>query len=600
VDTDSRRGSVRLPRRLEAAMLFLSVAVPLVCAASQVSPFADASHDEAIVRGLGLNWTGAWRALDVPVSSLLLFLPFGTRALRVGLVSAALGGIGGGLLYSLARRVLPEDRSFGALVATLASLCASLSGTWLLESSSAGSCLLGVVLALAPVALLGSRRPERAKWPLLAGGLAAALTYEPLVGLIACAGSIACVALGEAAPPTVTPPPRTEKWGTYGTASLGAKIALGVIAGCLPFAIAVACRHLCSYRLEGGFFRAWAGEGASFGDRSPAALAVGELGGLLVALSLVGAVQVFADRQKRAVGGAMVAIVFASVLALLLAPPSGSEHFRAPALTLVGALAVLAVVPMGSVLTAVRHAKIPLASTSAAMVLLLELTFPVLTLDETLQRLGARAPARTRAWEDGAFESLPAGALMLASDRELYARALASLATGELRADLTFIPTFDTASDAAQEELSRDPNLYPLWRDLVLHGSPRERSLSSVAASRPLVLEFEPSWDRGLARHLVPTGLLASFRPEPRGASERLLALDGSSSPLAPPGDGALAELTARLLDARAATLSSLGEREAAARVDGESTGLSLPTSTGERRPRRLVTARGSRIVTSL
>jgi hypothetical protein len=168
-----------------------------------------------------------------------------------------------------------------------------------------------------------------------------------------------------------------------------------------------------------------------------------------------------------------------------------------------------------------------------------------------------------------------------------------------LRADLTFVPTFDTTSDAAQEELSRDPNLYPLWRDLVLHGSPRERSLSSVAASRPLVLEFEPSWDRGLARHLVPTGLLASFRPEPRGASERLLALDGSSSSLAPPGDGALAALTARLLDARAEALSSLGEREAAARVDGESTGLLLPTATGEHRPRRLVTAHGSRIVTS-
>jgi hypothetical protein len=349
--------------------------------------------------------------------------------------------------------------------------------------------------------------------------------------------------------------------------------------------------------LDGGFFRAWAGEGASFGDPSPAALAIGELGGLLVALSLVGAVQVLADRRKRAVGGAVVAVVVASVLAVLFAPPSGRDHFRAPALTLVGALAVLAAVPMGSVVAAVRQAKIPLASASAAMVLLFELTFPVLTLDETLERLVARAPASARAWEDAAFEPLPAGALVLASDRELYARALASLATGELRADVTFVPTFDTASDAAQEELSRDPNLYPLWRDLVIHGSPRERSLSSVATSRPLVLGFEPSWDRALARHLVPTGLLASFRPEPRGASERLLALDGSS--LAPPGDGALAALTARLLDARAEVLSSLGEREAAARVDGESSGLSLPTATGERRPRRLVTARGSRIVTS-
>jgi hypothetical protein len=572
-------------------MFFLSVAVPLVCAASGVSPFADASHDEAIVRGLGLGWTGLWHALDVPVSALLLFLPVGTRALRVALVSAILSGIAGGLLYTLARRLLEGVRgvtTVGALVAAIASACASLSAAWLLESSSAGSCLLGVVLILAPITLLGSRPPDWRTWPLLAGGLAAAFTYEPLVGLVACSGSLAWIVMQGTS-------------GGRGQATRGArwaKVLAGVLVGCLPLAVSIPCSRLHSHRLEGGVLRGWGWEGSTFGARSPTALVTDELGGLLIAMSILGAVQVLANRRTRAAGAAVVTLVLSSSLAVLLAPPPCGDHFRAPALTLLGALAVLAAAPIHWIVDAVGRARVPLASTSAAMVLLFALTFPVLTWDQTLLRLQARPLANTRAWDDAAFETLPAGALVLAKDPGLYARALASLATGELRADLTLVPTFDTASHAPQEELSSDPTLYPLWRDLVLYGSPRERSLSSIAAFRPLVLAFEPSWDRGLARHLVPTGILAIFRPEPRGASERLAALQEPS--LAAPSDGALAALTARLLDAQSRSLSLLGEREAAARVDGESALLSLPTATGERRPRRLLTARGSRIVTSL
>jgi hypothetical protein len=576
-------------------MFFVSVAAPLLAATSKVSPYADASHDAAMVRALGLGWTGAWRALDVPVSALLLFLPLGTRALRAGLVSAALGGFGGGLLYVLARRLLAGARGTtngAALVAALASLCTTLSGAWLLESSSAGSSLLGVVLSLAPVALAGSQMPRRQKWPLLAATLGAALTYEPLVGLVACAGSLVCMAggFGENSSGAAEPGARgMSRW---------IPILAGLFAGCLPFAVAIACSRLYTHRLDGGTFRAWAGEGVAFGASLPVALVTGELGKLLAALSLVGAVQVLVvDRRRRAAGATVVAVAVASALAVLVAPPAGREHFRAGALTLLGAVAVLAAVPMHWIVVAVGRAKIPLASASAAMVILFELTFPVLSLDDALMRLQARPSAETREWDDATFEPLPAGALALTSNPELYTRALASRATGELRADLALVSTLDAASDVAQRELAIDPNLGPLWRDLVLHGSPRERSLSLVAASRPLVLGFEPSWDRGLLRHLVPTGLLAVFRPEPRGASERLAALGEAT--LAAPEDGTLAVLTAELLDAQAKSLSSLGERQAAERVDSEAGQLSLPTATGERRPRRLLASRGSRLVMS-
>jgi hypothetical protein len=578
---------------VDAAMLFVSIAAPLVAAASKVSPFADAFHDAAIVRGLGLGGTGAWRALDLPVSTLWMGLPLGTRALRAALASAALGGAGGGLLYVLARSILASDggtkdtgtTSRAAIVAAAASLCASLSGAWLLESTSAGSPLLGVVLALAPVALAASKRSCRQVGPLLAVALGAALTYEPLVGLVAFAGSLALHL------PTLELAKLATQW---------RRTLAGFLAGCLPFAVAIAGSRLPAHRLDGGLFRAWAGEGVSKGGPTPVELVTGELGGLLAALSVLGAVLALVHPRSRRSGGAVLAVLFASALGLVVAPSSGPDHFRAPALILLGAVAVLAAVPMHGLVAVVSRARIPLASASAFLVILLELTFPVLALDEALVRLEARPPEGTRAWDDEVFEPLPAGALLLTADPDLYARGLASRATGELRADLTLVSTLDASGDAARREVSLDPDLRPLWRELVLYGSPRERSLSSVAASRPLVLDFDPAWDRALLRHLVPIGLLAVFRPEPRGASERLAAL--GEEPFVPPREGALAVLTRRLLDAESKSLLALGEREAALRVEGASapfSSFSSSSAAGEHHPRRLVAGRGTRLVTS-
>jgi len=571
VDPDPRSSSTGI----ELGVLLASFAVPLLVAASRVSPFAGAAHDEAVVRALGLGWTGAWRALDVPVSSLFLLLPLGTRALRAALAGALLGGLAGSFLYRLARRLVSP------WVAALATSCATLSGAWLAESSAPGSLLLGVVLTLAPLWLIASR-PETRAWPLLACGLAAALTYEPLVGLVACSASMTSLLLA----PRATRDDARREW-----RSIGLRTVVGLAIGCAPIAAALLCRPLGRSRLDVGLFGAWAGEGGPTAS-THLELVVGELGRILPLLGAVGAVQCLAERRLRAVGAPVVAMAVASALAVSLGAPASKEHWSAPALTLLGAVAVLAAVPMQWGVAAVARAKLPLASASAAMIVLLELTFPVLILDEGLARLDARGGDCTRCWDDLVFESLSPGSLVLVHDRGLYARALASLATGEMRPDLTFIPTFDVASRGAEGTLSSDPSLYPLWRDLVLYGTPRERTLSSVASSRPLAMEFRPTWEHGILRHLVPQGLLASFHSEPRGASERLaqeeLGLFADTTPEAP-----LAALGARLLDARAKSLLSLGEREAATRAMSDARALALLAAPGERRARRLLTSRG-------
>jgi hypothetical protein len=568
--------------RLDAAMLFCCVLAPLVAAASFAQPVADAGHDEAVARALGYAWSGAFRGLDVPIASALLWLPFGTRALRAALASAAASGAAGGLLFLLARGLLArcsDAPRVRALVAAVAATCASLGGAWVFESSCAGSSIVGVVLALAPLVLV-AKDPRPTRWPLLCLVLGLAVSYEPLVGMVSFAGSLSALALS----------PRVEFSPTRTRGRLAARCMAALACGCVPFAFAFAWKPFAPYALDVGVGHAWSGEGAIPGAVDLVGLLHRELGWVLLALCVLGAVRSLAGRISRPLGTGVLAMLAASALAIALGSPAGQGRFGAPALTLLATVAVLAAVPMQWAVVAAARSQVALAPASAAMVLVLELTLPVLSLDDALARQDARAVGATRAWDDAAFEALPSGSVLFARDRDLHMRALASRATGELRGDLTLVPMFDIGGPVAERELARDPHLQPLWRDLLLDGRPGEWSLSEVAGSRPIAFAFGPRDERALLRHVLPRGLLTTFEPEPRGASERLRALDGSATEQAKLEEmiGAgkepqLAVLTARLLDDRAVLLAALEERDGAARALGHTRSLEPLTSTLER-----------------
>ena len=57
-----------------------------------------------------------------------------------------------------------------------------------------------------------------------------------------------------------------------------------------------------------------------------------------------------------------------------------------------------------------------------------------------------------------------------------------------------------------RRDIAREPLVAPLVRDLALYGAPEELSLSQLAATRPLLVAFDPRWDKRFARHLVPQG----------------------------------------------------------------------------------------------
>jgi len=276
---------------------------------------------------------------------------------------------------------------------------------------------------------------------------------------------------------------------------------------------------------------------------------------------------------------------------------------------------------MHAAAVAVSRARVPFAKASAAMVLVLEGALPARAADDASARAEDRARPATATWNDVAWGTLPAGAEILIRDPALLVRLDAVRASGELRADLGLLPLFDLGGRGALLDLARDPKLEPIWRDAALLGRIEEWSLSSIASERPLVAAYDPAWDRTLARHLVPAGLLARFEPEPRGASERRRALDDFSpaapvepvqpgspgaqtAPSAPAprerlaraidGDPELLGLTARLLRARAIALAAASERDVVAHALDDLRPFSARDAVATELARRMATSRGA------
>jgi hypothetical protein len=226
---------------------------------------------------------------------------------------------------------------------------------------------------------------------------------------------------------------------------------------------------------------------------------------------------------------------------------------------------------MAAIVRAVASARIPLAGSTAAMVVVLEAVLPVEAIDQALLRTEAHAADTPARWDDAAWGDLETATVVLTDEAPVIERAAAAAAEGQWRGDVTFVPV-DANVLASARALTSDPALARLWRDIVLFGSPAEASVSALAAARPVAATCSTRWGFALDRHLVPLTLLEGVAPEPRGASDRRRALD-DTAPLrarlaaALAGDAELSGAAASLMRARAATFSGLAERDLADRT---------------------------------
>jgi hypothetical protein len=603
-------------------LLAVTVALPASLAAAHMANVADAAHDEAVLRAVGLGWTGALRALDAPWFGLFAWLPVGTRVARAALGSAAACGAAAGLLFVTTRVLLAQcvqTARVGSLVAAIVALAAALSPSWQLEAAAPAGTTLGVLLALLPVAtLLGGARLGEGRVPTTALALGGALSYEPLVGIAALAAVGTYAAFLSA----------DERRTLFATRALG-RAAIAFLLGLAPFAIAFA-RQGSPLALDVGPLAALAGERGESGAGIPMGLVREDVGIATSLLAVVGAaVGVFSLRARPA-AASLAALALAGGLAMLLGSPAGSTRYGAPVLAGVGAVYALAGVTMQALVVAVSEAKVPFARASAAMILVLEAALPARAADDSSARAEdrVRGTPASEAWDDAAWGDLPAGVVVLVRDPKVELRLYSARGSGELRADLAIVPMFDLGGHGAMRELARDPKLSPIWRDAALLGIQEEWSLSSLAQERPLVAAYDPAWDRALARHLVPVGLLARFEPEPRGGSDRRRALElfsPSDGPLPVPvdprrgqrpeantvvgpilpsererlakaieADPELLALTTSLLRARAIALAAASERDVVAHAIDDLRPFSPRDRVAAELVRRMATSRGA------
>jgi hypothetical protein len=534
----------------------LAAAVPGCLAAMHVAGVPDAAHDDGVLRVLGLGG-GAWRAVDVALGHALALAPVGTRATRAALGGALVVAAAGAALYTLVRRMLAEcaeTRRLGAVVAGVAAVLPLVGAPWQIEASSVGGSTLGALLALLPLTLAARRASagieEAGDAEAFALGLA--IGDEPLVGLCAAAGYVTFV-LGRDVLAGRRPDP----------ARAGARVP-AFVAGLAPLAIALGRAHRSGMPARAALTAAWAGERGASHAGSPLPLLHAEAGPVLVLLAAIGAALAMFVARARPLALALAATAAAGLGSAWLGAPVGPTRFGAPVLAGLAATAGLAAIAMQAAVRIVAQARIPMARTSAAMIVVLEVVMPVDRADEALVGAAARASGAAADWSDAVWGTLPAHAVVLVPDPGLYARALADEARGAWRPDLALVPLGPGAA-AAWRPLADDAALVPLRRDLELAGKPSEEALSTLAVRRPVAAAFDPAWGRALARHLVPVSLLDRFEPEPRGATDRRRLLDALA-----PAEARLARSVAGDPELLAAATSLLQARESGVALDGD------------------------------
>lgn len=596
--------------RFDTAMLAVSTLFPAALAAAGAASAAPASHDEAVVRVVGLGWTGVFRALDALVAAPLMLVPIGTRAMRAGVASALVTGACGAVAFSIARRLVdvvrprlvfaaptrPTSPRLLSAVAAVAALSAVLAPMWQVEATAPGGSVVGALIVLGALALALAPLPARTQpdagataLKAIAFALGLSASYEPLVF----AAALAALA------PWLDGAVRARTIDRRAVIAASSAFALGLAPLALGAALARRTPEIAVAAVKPF--------ASSIGERAGAQVALGqsqtfgEIGTLMLVAAGAGAVLAGLVPAARRSLASVLGVVAVGAIAPYLGVPHGPSHVAPVVLAASAAVHVLAAIALAAAVVAIGTAPVPFAPASAALAVVLELVLPVRAADETLGRRETRASHATTVWNEAAWGAAPPAAVVLVSDPVTMKRIAASRATGEMRADLLAVPTFALPSRATDRALKAEPKLAPLYRDFALGSTPEELSLGTLATQRPLLAGFDPRWDRGLARHFVPVGLTTRFEPEPRGSSDRKKGLE-AFTPVkerlvrvaVARRDPDLAAATATLLRGRAIGMAACGERDVLSHALDDLRPFAPEDAVASTLVRRIVTSKGA------
>ena len=221
-----------------------------------------------------------------------------------------------------------------------------------------------------------------------------------------------------------------------------------------------------------------------------------------------------------------------------------------------------------------RRSRVRFAKPASALVVAFHVTLIALTSEEAAIASDREVQVAAEVWTDEALESLPHKSAVLVRSPSIAWRLWAARAVRGERPDVLVIPAPLLGKGRVTEVLlSNERATSLLLRDMALTGSPSEHALSTLADARPLFVELFPGWPQRLFRHLNVNGLWLGYAPEPRGPTDRKLALLEQTAPLtrvlravgdASQADPSTGAVLAESLKGQASVLFVLGEIETA------------------------------------
>ncbi len=578
--------------RFEHVLAVACALFPASLAAVGATSSAPTSHDEGVVRAVGLGWTGLFRGLDGMLAAPLMVVPLGTRALRAGLASALVTAACGAIAFSIARELLISARPLvsrnvvSAVAATLV-LGALLAPQWQTEGAAPAGAVTGALLVLLAAAV-GQRSYASGSSDVRPIGLVLGLSasYEPLV-FVAALAAVAPWVHGIAQSRPIRREHVLSALPTFAFGLVPMAFALAAWRRAPEIAIAAA-KPLASPL------------GENAGTSAPLSLVMTEIGAVVLVAAAFGiVVTVLVPAARRALLS-LLGIALVGALAVALRAPTGPWHVAAPVLAAIVALHLLASLALVALVVAVGTARVPFARASAALVLVLGFVLPFRAADDTSARRALRAQNSAAIWNEVAWGSAPPAAVVLVADPIVMRRVSAARAVGQMRPDLVVVPTFALPSRMTDRALREEPALSPFYRDVALGTTPEELSLAQLAGARPVLTSFDPRWERNLGRHFVAVGLTTRYEQEPRGVSERRHALEGfeASRDLlvrisVAKQDPDIAAATASLLRGRAIAAAASGERDLLSRALEDLRPFAPDDRVANLLVRRMVTTRG-------
>jgi hypothetical protein len=598
-----------------AAMTAVVVIATVTFSACGASLSAPGANDDGVIRVVGLGWTGAFGALDRLAAALPMLVPIGTGTLRASLASSFVAGACAWATFDLARlfatfvlaRVLggaPAPRLVLA-VAAAAALTASLGPGFQREAAAPGGAVVGAL-----VILLALREVARGA---LEGDALRPAACALLLGLAATC-DLAVLGATTLAVATQAPAMVARLRGDPTRAAMKHAVVAFVV-GLAPLATALAARaRVPEIADDAGprLFSSLASDRALRAARGLPAVSsflTFHVGPALVVLAGVAAVLVAVALRRSGRGFRGLASLQLALFAVVLAGAGaaaflgGATPDRASSVVLAAsaALHAQASVALAGLALGIARAPVPFAQASASLVVVLELVLPVRAADEALGQRAAAGRDATEIWSEVAFGAAPPASLVLATHPRLARRIAAARAAGEMRGDVVVVPASDVRSRMGTRALVMEPKLAPLYRDLALGSPPEELSLTQLATARPVLVSFDPTWDRSLARHLTPAGLLARFDPEPRGTGDRRKAFeqvgplrDRLVRAIVAHRDHELVALTATLLRARALGVAATADKELLSRALDDLRPFAPEDPVAAQLVRRIVTSKGT------